>query len=116
MTDTNPTGPSAIWHAALGEGRLLLQRDPAGGVIHPPRPLGVEGVEWVEASGEGTVYSLTTIHPKPPAAPYHVALVDLAEGARVTARVEGQGVAIGDAVRARIVREDDRALLVFDPA
>jgi uncharacterized OB-fold protein len=55
-----------------------------------PRPhcLGCESdrVEWVAASGRGTVHSLTTVHVAPTeefAVPYDVALVELAEGPRL---------------------------------
>jgi uncharacterized protein len=51
-------------------------------------------LDWVVASGHGTLYSFTTLH-RPPApefeadVPYTVALVDLAEGPRMMARLHG---------------------------
>ncbi len=119
MTDKTETGPAAEWRVALREGRLLLQRDPASGAaLFPPRPLGTEATQWLEASGLGEVYSVTTIRPRPPEAPYNVVLVDLAEGPRMMARVEAapEAVKIGMPVRARIVTEGDAPLVVFDPA
>lgn len=98
---------------------MLLQRDPESGLaIFPPRPLGGHPIEWVEASGRGHVYSVTTIHPRPPEQPYNVVLVDLAEGPRMMARVEAQpeAVTMGMAVQARIITENDAPLVVFDPA
>jgi hypothetical protein len=98
---------------------MLLQRDPDSGLaIFPPRPCGDQPPEWVEASGEGHVYSVTTIRPRPPEQPYNVVLVDLAEGPRMMARVEAppEAVTIGMAVRARIITENDAPLVVFDPA
>jgi uncharacterized protein len=59
--------------------------DPAA----PDRP-----VEWREASGQGTVYAASVHHKvgpgrDPAEGPYVVALVELAEGARVMANVFG---------------------------
>ena len=50
---------------------------------------GCTDLEWVEASGKGTVYSTTVIRQKPPTPNYNLALIDLAEGARMMSRVEG---------------------------
>jgi uncharacterized protein len=66
-------------------------------------------IEWVEVSGLGTVYSTTVVRVKPPAPPYNVALIDLAEGPRLMSRVEGiapDEVRIGMRVRARVVQGD----------
>ena len=89
----------------------------------PPRVAeprtGDTDLEWVEASGEGVVYSTTVMRPRPPAAAYNVALIDLAEGARMMSRVEGpapEEVTIGMKVRARIAQGEDGPLVVFDPA
>ena len=119
MTDT---GPEAHWHAALAEGRLLLQRVPGEAPFFPPRVMapgsGDAGLEWFEAGGGGTVYSVTVVSPRPPLAPYNVVLVDLDDGPRLMTRVDGIApgdVRIGMRVRARIVTEDDAALLVFEP-
>ena len=71
------------------------------------------------ASGLGTVYSVTVVRQRPPAKDYNIALIDLAEGPRLMSRVEGlppEAVKIGMAVKARIIREDDRPLLIFEPA
>ena len=50
----------------------------------------------------GTVYTETVVHAAPEQftadAPYQLAIVSLAEGGRVTARIEGPRVAIGDPV------------------
>ena len=50
----------------------------------------------------GTVYTETVVH-IPPApfsaeAPYQIAIVDLDDGGRLTARIDGKRVAIGDRV------------------
>ncbi len=50
----------------------------------------------------GIVYTETVVHSAPEQfaadAPYQLAIVSLAEGGRVTARIEGARVAIGDRV------------------
>jgi uncharacterized OB-fold protein len=115
-------GPEQEWREALRSGRFLIQRARAsGGYFFPPRVAepgtGDRDWEWVEASGEGAVYSVTTVHPKPPEDAYDVILVDLAEGPRMMSRLDGGGKAwIGMKVRARIAGEAGDRLVVFDPA
>lgn len=113
------TGAAQVWDEALAQGRFLLQRPRGGGrAVFPPRELapGTGGdLEWFEASGRGTVYSVTWIQRRPPEAPCNVVLVDLEEGARMMGRVEGvteESLRIGMAVRARIA---EGPLVVFDP-
>ena len=122
---TEQTGPEAHWRQSLAEGRFLLQRSPADGRhFYPPRVIaptpGGEALEWVEASGRGTVYSVTMISPKPPADPYNVVLVDLAEGPRIMSRAEGlpaAEVTIGMPVQARIDKQEGgEPILLFVPA
>jgi uncharacterized OB-fold protein len=116
--------PDAVWRDALAGGRVLLQRARASGThFFPPRlaepRTGDEEWDWVEASGLGTVYSVTVVNRKPPAAPYNVALIDLDEGPRMMSRVEGvpaEAVTIGLRVRARIDAAGDAPILLFDPA
>ncbi len=113
------SGPEQQWRQALAQGRFLLQRSADGRAIFPPRaaaPDSGEPLSWVEASGRGTVYSLSWISPKPPAEPYHVALIDLEEGARLMSRVEGatpETLRIGQKVRAFIGGPDGEPLLLF---
>jgi uncharacterized OB-fold protein len=51
----------------------------------------------------GTVYTETVVHAPPEQfvadAPYQLAIVSLTEGGRVTARIAGDRVQIGDAVQ-----------------
>jgi len=114
--------PEQHWRDALAEGRFLLQRDPADGEYYfPPRLASPSGglLEWAETAGAGTVYSTTTVRVRPPAEPYNVALIDLAEGVRLMSRVEGiaaEDVTIGLPVRARIAEQDGGPVLVFHPA
>ena len=80
---------------------------------------GSRDLEWVEASGEGVVYSTTVMRKRPPQPSYNVALIDLAEGPRMMSRVQGvdpEAVTIGMRVKARIADGDGAPLVVFDPA
>ena len=123
MTPTAPK-PEQEFLAHLAAGRFMLQRAQGSGrCFFPPRiaepGTGDTRVGWVEASGRGTVYATTVIRAKPPAPSYNVCLVDLAEGPRMMARVEGiapDAVTIGLAVEARIVPGDPDPVVVFVPA
>jgi uncharacterized OB-fold protein len=52
-----------------------------------------------------TVYTETVIHAAPS---YQIAIVDLSEGVRVTGRIEGERVVIGDALVELEAREGVR--------
>jgi len=116
--------PEQQYEAFLAEGRFMLLRSRQSGrcfwfprVAEPGT--GSTDLEWVAASGAGTVYSTTVIRQKPPTPNYNLALIDLAEGPRLMSRVDGippEDVRIGMAVRAKIVREGERPILVFEPA
>ncbi len=114
--------PEQHWRDALAEGRFLLQHDPVSGdYFFPPRLVSPGGgsLDWVETAGCGKVYSTTTVHARPPAKSYNVALIELAEGARMMSRVEGiaaEDVRIGMAVQARIDQQDGVPVLIFHPA
>ena len=109
------------------EGKLLIQRcTNCGALRHPPRPAcgHCRSFEWdtIRSSGRGTIYSFVVNHyPQVPAFDYPlvVALVELEEGTRLVANVEGIGpetVAIGTAVLARFETFDDELTLpVFRP-
>jgi uncharacterized OB-fold protein len=97
----------------------MLQRSRSTGrYVFYPRVLipgtGERDLEWVPASGGGTVYAITVNRTREGA--YNVALIDLDEGPRMMSRVDGvETVPIGTKVRARIVQEDGEPLVVFDP-
>jgi len=109
------------------EGKLLIQRcSNCGTLRHPPRPAcGVcRSFEWepIESSGRGTVYSfVVNHHPKVPAFDYPlvVVLVELEEGTRLVANIEGvtpETVAIGMQVEVGFETFDDELTLpVFHP-
>ena len=115
--------PERDYMRFLNEGRFMIQRCTDSGryVFYPRVAEPVTGsthLEWVEACGRGTVYSVTVIRQKPPTPSYNVALIDLVEGPRMMSRVEGiapEAVHIGMRVKARIVRENNQPLVVFDP-
>lgn len=120
---TDVPGPTARYQAFLDAGEFRLQRSRSSGrFVFEPRlaePLaGAEDLEWVPASGLGEVYALTIVRPRPPAEPYPVVLVDLAEGVRLMSTVVGiapDAIVIGMAVKARITIEGDHGRLEFAP-
>jgi uncharacterized OB-fold protein len=123
--DKSAIRPGRDYQAFLDQGRFMLLRPRGGGApFFYPRvaaPLtGDRNLEWVEACGRGTVYSVTVVSQKPPTPNYNVVLVDLEEGPRVMSRVVGiapEAVRIGMAVVARIERDaDNSSVLVFEPA
>lgn len=95
-----------FWAGCAGR-RLLLQRcSGCGRFQHYPRPFclgcGGDALAWTQAGGGGRVYSVATmrlpvIDELPP--PYQIALVDLDEGVRMLAGIEGREARIGDRVR-----------------
>jgi len=111
---------------ALREHRIVLQQcDACGRVRFPPMPAcpwcGASEAHAITASGLGQVYSWVGV----PRAltpgleaevPYTIATVDLAEGARVFARLEGaEPSAPGGAVTATFVDHDGWTELRFQP-
>lgn len=116
--------PVTIYLDHRARGRFMLQRSRSNGrhVFYPRLDMpgsGETDLEWVEASGMGTVYSTTVQRSRPPASDTNVVLVDLDEGPRMLSRVDGippDEVKIGMRVRAGIVSENDAPLVVFYPA
>jgi uncharacterized OB-fold protein len=115
--------PDEQFAAFLAEGRFMIQKGRRTGThVFYPRAVAPgtgEDLDWVEASGNGTVYSTTVVRKRPPEPALNVALIDLAEGPRMMSRVEGLDAAdvkIGMAVCARIVEVDGEPLVVFVPA
>ena len=95
-----------FWEAAR-EHRLLLQKcADCGHHQYIPRPFCVrcdgDTLQWVEAAGGGTIYSVTVSRRQVLAdrpAPCAVALVELDEGPRLLAAIEGALYDIGTRVR-----------------
>lgn len=102
----------------------MLQRSRASGAyVFYPRTIapgsGVADLEWVEASGRGTVYATTCTRRRPEqGGDYNIALIDLEEGPRMMARVDGiapDAVTIGLEVEASIADIDGKPAVVFKP-
>lgn len=116
--------PEEEWREFLGQGRFMIQHSRSSGAhVFYPRIAepgsGAEDLDWVEASGRGTVHAVTVVRKKDPADSYNVVLVDLAEGPRMMSRVDGiahDAIRIGMTVAARIVKVEDQPMLVFVPA
>ncbi|SFS10775.1 Zn-ribbon domain-containing OB-fold protein [Sphingomonas jatrophae] len=104
MTDTAyakplpvPDPESTPFWDGMREGRLMLQRCGADGPwLFPPVtfcPGSLDRPEWAEASGRGSVFSWIVVrHPVPRdiyagEVPYVVAIVELAEGCRMTGNI-----------------------------
>ncbi|MDP3251338.1 MAG: OB-fold domain-containing protein [Hydrogenophaga sp.] len=121
MSDLPHNDVAAPFWAGLRERRLLLQFDSTSGRAQfYPRPQSLYsevGVQWREASGRGTIVALTNSRVAPPAlahrVPYALALVKLAEGPRMLARVLApyDQLAIGQPVH--IAWEEDGHALAF---
>jgi uncharacterized OB-fold protein len=120
------TPEAAEFFAGTTRGELRIQHCRACGMHHHyPRlccpHCGEDALEWVTASGLGTVYSFTVIRQNglPPfneQVPFVVALVDLDEpGARMIAQlpdVSPENARIGERVRAEFRRANDRVSFV----
>lgn len=95
-----------FWDAA-GHGRFVLPRCSACGRTHwYPRAICPHCFgdcnEWVEASGDGTIYSYSVMRRAPE--PYAIAYVTLAEGPTMLTNLVGcdlDALRIGQAVRLR---------------
>ena len=118
-------GPEETFRNYLAEGRFMLQRSASTGrYIFYPRAFvpgsGETDLEWVEASGDGTVYATTANRRSPEkGGTFNVALIDLAEGVRMMSRVTGvapEDVRIGQKVRARIQDLNGAPAVVWEPA
>ncbi len=107
----NP-GPDMIYQQALAAGMFKIQHCAGcNAYVFYPRHLcpecGSAKLEWVQASGKGTVYTTTMVRQRPEAGGNkNLCVVELAEGPRLMSRVEGiaaDEVKIDMAVTAEIV-------------
>ena len=123
----------------LNEGKLMGSRCAACGTLYvPPRSLCPgcrhSEMEWTETSGEGRLAAFTSISIGTPAMikegydrdnPYCSGAVELAEGARVVARIEGvdslqpETIRIGMPLKVRFLHQSDennrQTVLAFAP-
>jgi len=126
MTTSTPVpGPEKQYFEALDSGSFRIQRcEGCAAHVFYPRvacpQCGSNRLQWVAASGRGTVYSVTTVRRKPEAGgDYNVSLIDLEEGPRLMSRVDGVApaqVGIGMRVEARVGVERGSGILTFVPA
>jgi uncharacterized protein len=106
--------PLEEYQRQLRAGSFSFQYSPqAGRGFFPPRVLcpftGSTELEWREASGLGTVYATTVVHPRE-GEPYNVAVIECDEAFRLMSRVEGlppDEVRIGQRVRVQIRHPGD---------
>lgn len=92
------TEESRPYWDGLTQKRLMLQRcGDCGSIRHYPRPMCDAcysmRVEWIQASGAGTIHSWATTHKAfhpgfRQDVPYTLATVDLLEGVRIQARMQ----------------------------
>jgi uncharacterized OB-fold protein len=124
----------------LNEERLMGSRcKECGSLFVPPRSICVKcyssDMEWVEMKGEGRLAAFTCISVGPPFMiaegydrkhPYCSGVVELEEGARVDARIEGvdaskpEDIRVGMPLRAKFLHkgeeESRETFLAFQPA
>jgi uncharacterized OB-fold protein len=87
-----------FWQAAR-QGRLIIQqcKDCKKFIFYPRIACihcGSDKIEWVEASGKGTIYSYTVVETNAPSAftkdvPYVIAIVRLEEGVQMLTNIIG---------------------------
>ena len=119
---TNPHA-EAFWQH-VQEGRIMFSRccaDHCGVPQFPPKArcdvCDGDRLEMRQATGTGTIFSITVVH-RPPSealrqfAPYGIALVDLDEGFRMMAHAD-TGLAIGARVRASFAPFGGRTVVRF---
>lgn len=123
-----PSNPvTAPFWAALGEGRLLLQRcERCGHVQHHPRPrctsCWAAGPAWTPSPGLGVVWTWTVVHRSGhpgwvAATPYAVVVVELDEGPRLVTAWSGEldDLALDLAVQVGHREEDGHVVMVAGP-
>lgn len=129
LPQPRPTPETAPYWTAAADGVLALQRCPAcGWVGHRGRlhcaRCASDALEWFPASGKATLYSYVIVHRAEPAfadrAPYAVAIVELAEGPRMTTNVVGveqtpEALVLDMPLRVVFERRGEIALPVFQP-
>ena len=130
---------SAAYNKFLNEHKLMGTRCRADGRVYlPPRPIAPdtqnEEMEWIELSGQGKLAAFTIVYIAPSAMiaagydrknPYCVGVIDLAEGAKISAQILGVDVKtpaqikIGMPLKATFVErgagEAKKTFLAFEP-
>lgn len=112
-------GPEQQYKNYLAEGRFMIQRSKSTGQFtFYPRLLipetGETDLEWVEASGLGTIYSITVNRRR--SGDHNIALVELDEGVRMMSTiVDVDTAAIGTRVKAKVATLNGEDAVVFEP-
>jgi len=130
----------ASYNRFLGEDKLMGSRCRSCGATYvPPRPLCVKcfksDMEWVEMKGKGKLAAFTCITIAPPFMiaqgygrkhPYCSGVVDLDEGGRVDARIDGvdaahpENIKVGMPMRVKFLHREGGEIpetyLAFEPA
>ena len=124
----------------LNEGKLMGSRCKSCGTQYvPPRSICVDcygsDMEWIEMKGKGRLAAFTCINIPPPFMiaqgynrknPYCTGVVELAEGARVDARIEGvdcnqpEDIKVGMPLKVKYLHREEgekrETYLAFEPA
>jgi uncharacterized OB-fold protein len=124
LPQPRPNGDSRLYWNAARERRLVIRECKKCGRKHfMPRHqcphCWSDDLEWVQSSGNGTVYSFSVVHRAPTAAfaqrvPYVIAMIDLDDGPRMFANIVGAtalDVAIGDRVKLTFEDRGEGAML-----
>lgn len=115
-------GPEAHYAQALAQGCWQVQRCAAcEHVIFFPRTAclhcGSDQYTWFEPCGDGVVYATTIARrPSEQGGDLNICLIDMQEGFRMMARVEGvepETVAIGDSVTAYVAVQAQVPMVLF---
>jgi uncharacterized OB-fold protein len=116
-----PLGPQAQYQAYLAQGRFMLQYSASSGqhLFYPRIAVpgsGATDLEWVPASGLGTLYAITVNHSRQGS--HNIALVDLDEGPRMMSCLLGcqpdwASARIGSRLQAEIVELQGQPAVAF---
>lgn len=117
MVELPTVGPVHQFKSFLAENRFMIQRSRSTGryVLYPRLLIpgtGETDLEWVEASGLGTIYSITVSRRRD--GDHNIALVDLDEGVRmISTVVDVETAPIGTRVKASIAQLEGQPAVVF---
>ena len=120
---TGSIGPEQQFKNYLSEGKFMIQKSKSLNkfFFHPRVAFpgtGERDLEWVEASGNGIVYSTSCNRRLPEkGGDFNISLITLQEGPRIMAKIEGVApdqVVIGQKVKARISSLKGEPAIIFD--
>ncbi|MDA0763884.1 MAG: OB-fold domain-containing protein [Proteobacteria bacterium] len=120
---TGSIGPEQQFKNYLSEGKFMIQKSKSLNkfFFHPRVAFpgtGERDLEWVEASGNGIVYSTSCNRRLPEkGGDFNISLITLQEGPRMMAKIKGVApdqVVIGQKVKARISSLKGEPAIIFD--